>query len=117
MPRVKRGNVARKKRKKVLKMARGYYGLKSKIYRIANQQVMKSLQYAYRDRRQRKRDFRKLWITRINAAARANGLTYSRFLKGLKNAGVDINRKMLADMAVNDKESFSELARVARENQ
>ena len=117
MPRVKRGNVARKKRKKVLKMARGYYGFRSKLYRIANQQVMRSLHYAYRDRRQRKRDFRKLWITRINAAARANGLSYSRFLNGLKNAGVNINRKMLADMAVNDKESFGELARVAKENQ
>lgn len=116
MPRVKRGFVARRRRKKVLKMAKGYYGSKSKLYRIANQQVMKSLQYAYRDRRQRKRDFRKLWITRINAAARANGLSYSRFINGLKNAGVGVNRKVLADLAVNDRQSFDELARVARDN-
>ncbi len=117
MPRVKRGNVARKRRKKILKMARGYYANKSKLFKVANQQVMKSLQYAYRDRRQRKRDFRRLWITRINAAARAHGLSYSRFLNGLKNAGVGVNRKMLADMAVNDKESFGELAQKAKENQ
>jgi len=116
MPRVKRGFVARRRRKKVLKMAKGYYGSKSKLFRIANQQVMKSLQYAYRDRRQRKRDFRKLWITRINAAARANGLSYSRFINGLKNAGVAVNRKMLADLAVNDRPSFDELAKVARDN-
>jgi len=116
VPRVKRGFVARRRRKKVLKMAKGYYGSKSKLYRIANQQVMKSLQYAYRDRRQRKRDFRKLWITRINAAARANGLSYSRFINGLKNAGVGVNRKVLADLAVNDRQSFDELARVARDN-
>jgi len=116
VPRVKRGVVARRRRKKVLKMAKGYYGSKSKLYRIANQQVMKSLQYAYRDRRQRKRDFRKLWITRINAAARANGLSYSRFINGLKNAGVGVNRKVLADLAVNDRQSFDELARVARDN-
>ena len=116
MPRVKRGYVARRRRKKILKMAKGYYGSKSKLFRIANQQVMKSLQYAYRDRRQRKRDFRKLWITRINAAARANGLSYSRFINGLKNAGIGVNRKMLADMAVNDRTSFDELAKVARNN-
>ncbi len=114
MPRVKRGNVARKRRKKVLKLAKGYYGAKSRLFRVANQQVMKSLQYAYRDRRQRKRDFRKLWITRINAAARTNGISYSKFINGLKKAGVEINRKMLADMAVNDKNSFDELVKVAK---
>ncbi len=116
MPRVKRGYTARRKRKKVLKMAKGYYGSKSKLFRIANQQVMKSLQYAYRDRKQRKREFRKLWITRINAAARAHGMSYSRLIKGLKSAGVAVNRKMLADMAVNDKDSFGELVKLAREN-
>lgn len=116
MPRVKRGIVARKRRKKILKLAKGYYGAKSRLYRVANQQVMKSLQYAYRDRRQRKRDFRKLWIARINAAARTNGLSYSRFINGLKKAEVDINRKMLADMAVNDKAGFDRLVQVAKEN-
>ncbi|NMA91637.1 MAG: 50S ribosomal protein L20 [Firmicutes bacterium] len=116
MPRVKRGPTARKRRKKVLKLAKGYYGSKSRLFRIANQQVMKSLAYAYRDRRQRKRDFRKLWITRINAAARLNGLSYSRFINGLKRANVSINRKLLADMAVNDRTSFDQLVKVAREN-
>ncbi|HPZ64255.1 MAG TPA: 50S ribosomal protein L20 [Bacillota bacterium] len=116
MPRVKRGIVARRRRKKILKLAKGYYGAKSRLYRVANQQVMKSLQYAYRDRRQRKRDFRKLWIARINAAARTNGLSYSRFINGLKKAEVDINRKMLADMAVNDKAGFDRLVQVAKEN-
>ncbi len=116
MPRVKRGPIARKRRKKILKLAKGYYGSKSKLFRVANQQVMKSLAYAYRDRRQRKRDFRKLWITRINAAARLNGLSYSRFINGLKKANVPINRKLLADMAVNDRLGFDQLAKVAREN-
>lgn len=116
MPRVKRGPIARKRRKKILKLAKGYYGAKSKLFRVANQQVMKSLFYAYRDRRQRKRDFRKLWIARINAAARANGLSYSRFINGLRKADVQINRKMLADMAVNDKPSFDRLVMVAKEN-
>ena len=116
MPRVKRGPIARKRRKKILKLAKGYYGAKSKLFRVANQQVMKSLSYAYRDRRQRKRDFRKLWIARINAAARSNGLSYSRFISGLKKADVRINRKMLADMAVNDKPSFDRLVMVAKEN-
>ncbi|MFW5998173.1 MAG: 50S ribosomal protein L20 [Bacillota bacterium] len=115
MPRVKRGNKARKRRKKVLKMAKGYFGSKSKLYRPANQAVMKSLHYAYRDRRNRKRDFRKLWITRINAAARNNGLSYSRFINGLKQADIEINRKMLAEMAVNDEEAFSQLVDVAKE--
>lgn len=116
MPRTKRGNVARKRRKKVLKLARGYYGAKSKLFRVANQQVMRSLSYAYRDRRQRKREFRKLWIARINAAARAGGLSYSRFINGLKKADVQINRKVLADMAVNDRDAFNRLLEVAREN-
>lgn len=116
MPRVKRGPTARKRRKKILKLAKGYYGSKSSLFRVANQQVMKSLAYAYRDRRQRKRDFRKLWITRINAAARLNGLSYSRFINGLKKANVSVNRKLLADMAVNDRSSFDQLVKVARDN-
>lgn len=116
MPRIKRGNVARKRRKKILKLAKGYYGAKSKLFRVANQQVMKSLSYAYRDRRQRKRDFRKLWIARINAAARNGGLSYSRFINGLKKAGIQINRKVLADLAVNDKAAFAQLVEVAKGN-
>lgn len=116
MPRVKRGNVARKRRKKILKLAKGYYGSKSKLFRVANQQVLKSLMFAYRDRKQKKREFRKLWITRINAAARINGLSYSRFINGLKNAGVTVNRKMLADLAVRDEDGFNELAKLAKEN-
>ncbi|MDY6825672.1 MAG: 50S ribosomal protein L20 [Bacillota bacterium] len=116
MPRTKRGPIARKRRKKILKLAKGYYGAKSKLFRVANQQVMRSLSYAYRDRKQRKRDFRKLWIARINAAARAGGLSYSRFINGLKKADVQINRKVLADLAVNDKEAFARLVDVAKEN-
>jgi len=115
MPRIKRGTVARKRRKKILKLAKGYYGAKSKLFRVANQQVMKSLSYAYRDRRQRKRDFRKLWIARINAAARNSGISYSRFINGLKKADVQINRKVLADLAVNDKAAFAQLVEVAKE--
>ncbi|MBN6188066.1 50S ribosomal protein L20 [Aneurinibacillus sp. REN35] len=115
MPRVKGGNVARNRRKKVLKLAKGYFGSKHRLFKSANAQVMKSLLYAYRDRRQVKRDFRKLWITRINAAARMNGLSYSRFMYGLKAAGLEVNRKMLADMAVNDKEAFAQLANAAKE--
>jgi large subunit ribosomal protein L20 len=107
--------VARKRRKKVLKLAKGYFGSKHRLFKSANAQVMKSLLYAYRDRRQVKRDFRKLWITRINAAARMNGLSYSRFMYGLKAAGLEVNRKMLADMAVNDKEAFAQLAQAAKE--
>ena len=116
MPRTKRGTVARKRRKKILKLAKGYYGAKSKLFRVANQAVMRSLSYAYRDRKQKKRDFRKLWIARINAAARADGMSYSRFINGLKKADVKINRKVLADMAVNDKTAFSRLVEVARDN-
>jgi large subunit ribosomal protein L20 len=114
MPRVKGGTVTRRRRKRVLKLAKGYFGAKHKLFKVAQQQVFKSLQYAYRDRRQKKRDFRKLWITRINAAARINGLSYSRLMHGLKVAGIDINRKMLADLAVNDEKAFAELAAKAK---
>lgn len=114
MPRVKGGTVTRARRKKVLKLAKGYVGSKHRLFRTAKQQVMKSLMYAYRDRRQRKRDFRKLWITRINAAARLNGLSYSKFMYGLKKAGVDINRKMLAELAVSDEKAFASLADLAK---
>ncbi|MBF0706295.1 50S ribosomal protein L20 [Bacillus hwajinpoensis] len=116
MPRVKGGYVTRRRRKRTLKLAKGYYGSKSLLFKVANQQVMKSNMYAYRDRRQKKRDFRKLWITRINAAARLNGLSYSRLMFGLKTAGIDINRKMLAELAVNDEKAFAELASKAKEN-
>ena len=116
MPRVKGGTVTRKRRKKVLKLAKGYYGSKHTLYKVANQQVMKSLNYAYRDRRQKKRDFRKLWITRINAAARINGLSYSRLMHGLKLAGIEVNRKMLAELAVSDEKAFAELASAAKTN-
>lgn len=110
MARVKGGVRTRARHKKVLKLAKGYFGAKSKLYKMANQAVMKSMVYSYRDRRVRKRDFRRLWITRINAAARINGLSYSRFINGLKKAGISLNRKMLADMAVNDAAAFSQLA-------
>ena len=110
MPRVKGGTVTRKRRKKVLKLAKGYYGSKHTLFKVANQQVMKSLMYAYRDRRQKKRDFRKLWIARINAAARMNGLSYSRFMHGLKLAGIEVNRKMLSEIAIHDEKAFAELA-------
>jgi LSU ribosomal protein L20P len=116
MARVKGGTVTRKRRKRVLKLAKGYYGSKHRLYRVANQQVMKSLQYAYRDRRQRKRDFRKLWITRINAAARLNGLSYNRLMHGLKLAGIEVNRKMLADLAISDAEAFAKLAETAKQH-
>ena len=116
MPRVKGGTVTRKRRKKVLKLAKGYYGSKHTLYKVANQQVMKSLMYAYRDRRQKKRDFRKLWITRINAAARINGLSYRRLMHWLKLAGIDVIRKMLAELAVSDEKAFAELATVAKQN-
>ena len=114
MPRVKGGTVTRKRRKKVLKLAKGYYGSKHTLYKVANQQVMKSLQYAFRDRRQQKRDFRKLWITRINAAARINGLSYSRLMHGLKLAGIEVNRKMLAELAISDAAAFAQLAETAK---
>ena len=114
MARVKRGVVARARHKKILKQAKGYYGARSRVYRVAFQAVIKAGQYAYRDRRQRKRQFRQLWIARINAAARINGLSYSVFMHGLKLAGVDLNRKVLADMAVNDAEGFAKLAELAK---
>ena len=113
MARVKRAVNAKKRHKKVLKQAKGYYGSKSLLFRTANQAVMKSLAYAYIGRKHRKRDFRKLWIQRINAAARINGLSYSRFINGLKKAGVEINRKMLAEMAVNAPEEFTKLVETA----
>lgn len=115
MARVKKAVNARKKHKKVLKLAKGYFGAKSKQYRAANQAVMKSLSYAYTGRKLRKRDFRKLWIARINAAARLNGLSYSRFINGLKLANVQIDRKVLADMAVNDAAGFSQLVDLAKQ--
>ena len=116
MPRVKGGTVTRKRRKKVLKLAKGYYGSKHTLFKVANQQVMKSLMYAYRDRRQKKRDFRKLWIARINAAARMNGLSYSRFMHGLKLAGIEVNRKLLSEIAIHDEKAFAELAEVVKKN-
>ncbi len=116
MPRVRNSVMTRKRRKKILKLAKGYYGSKSKLFKLANQQVMKSLFYAYRDRKARKRDFRKLWIARINAAARNNGLSYSRFMNGLKKAGVQVNRKMLAELAVNDPTAFKKLVDIAHEH-
>ena len=109
MARVKSGVRKRAKHKKVLKLAKGYFGAKSKLYRVANEAVMKSLSYAYRDRKQKKRDFRRLWITRINAAARINGLSYSKFMNALKKSGINLNRKVLADMAVNDAAGFKML--------
>ncbi|MFB4166678.1 50S ribosomal protein L20 [Virgibacillus sp. JSM 102003] len=114
MPRVKGGTVTRRRRKRVLKLAKGYYGSKSALFKTAKQQVMKSGQYAYRDRRQKKRDFRKLWITRINAAARMNDISYSKLMHGLKVAGIDVNRKMLSDIAINDEKGFAELAEKAK---
>lgn len=114
MARVKRGVIARRRHKKVLSQARGYYGARRKVYRVAKQAVTKAAQYAYRDRRQRKRDFRSLWIVRINAAAREHGLSYSRFMNGLKKAEVSIDRKVLADLAVHDKAAFGALAEKAR---
>jgi len=114
MPRVKKGVTARKRHKKILKLAKGYFGSKSKLFRPANEQVLKSLFYAYRDRKNKKRDFRKLWIARINAAARINGMSYSKLIAGLKQAGVEINRKMLADLAVNDEKAFGKLVDVVR---
>lgn len=116
MARIKRAVNAVKKRRKILKLAKGYYGAKSKQYRAANQAVMKSLKYAYVGRKRKKRDFRQLWIIRINAAARQDGLSYSRFMNGLKIAGININRKMLADLAVTDPKGFSELVNVAKKS-
>ena len=114
MSRVKRSVHARKKRRTVLDRAKGYYGAKSRSYKAAKEQVQHSMQYAYRDRRNKKRNVRKLWITRINAAARMNGMSYSVFMNGLKKAGVELDRKVLADMAVNDPAAFSAVVEVAK---
>ena len=114
MPRVKRGVVARKRHKKILKQAKGYYGARSRVFRVAKQAVIKAGQYAYRDRRQRKRQFRQLWIARINAGARVNGLSYSRFIAGLKKANIEIDRKVLADLAVHEKQVFSAIVEKAK---
>jgi large subunit ribosomal protein L20 len=116
MPRTKHSVASHRRKKKILKQAKGYSGARSKLYRTAQEAVNRSLAYAYRDRRTRKRDFRKLWITRINAAARLHGLSYSRFINGLKRSDIEINRKVLAELAVNDEASFSKLADIAKES-
>ena len=114
MARIKAAVNAHKKRRKIMKLAKGYYGSKSKQYRSAKEQVARSLRYAYIGRKLRKRDFRSLWITRINAAARINGMSYSKFINGLKKAGIDLNRKVLADLAVNDAAAFAKLVEIAK---
>lgn len=116
MPRVKRGTITHKRHKKIIERAEGYWGRKKNVFRRANEQVMKSLQYAYRDRRTRKRQFRRLWITRISAACRALDMPYNRFIEGLTKAGVMLDRKVMADMAVNQPEAFKELVEVARQH-
>lgn len=115
MPRVKRGVIARARHKKVLKQAKGYYGARSRVYRVAKQAVIKAGQYAYRDRRQKKRQFRALWIVRINAGARECGLSYSKLISGLKKAEIELDRKVLADLAMNDKTAFKAIAEKAKE--
>ena len=117
MARVKRGVTARARHKKVLKQAKGYYGARSRVYRVAKQAVIKAGQYAYRDRKQKKRVFRSLWIVRINAAARLCGMSYSRFINGLTKANVAIDRKVLADIAVRDMDAFAKIAEIAKANQ
>ena len=114
MARIKRAVNAQKKRRKVMKLAKGYWGAKSKQYRAASEQVARSLRYAFTGRKLRKRDFRSLWITRINAAARLNGMSYSTFINGLKKQNITVNRKMLADLAVNDPAAFAKLVEIAR---
>lgn len=114
MTRVKRGVVARRRHKKIMKQAKGYYGARSRVFRVAKQAVIKAGQYAYRDRRVRKRQFRALWIARINAAARNNGMSYSRFIAGLKQAGIEIDRKVLADLAVHEKAAFAAIVDKAK---
>ena len=114
MARVKRGVIARRRHKKILKQAKGYYNARRKVFRVAKQAVVKAGQYAYRDRKQRKRQFRALWIARINAAARLNGLSYSRFINGLKKANISLDRKVLADMAVHDAAGFTAVAEMAK---
>ena len=115
MARVKNGATTKARHKKVLKQAKGYFGSKHRLYKTAKEQLMHSGQYAFRDRKQKKRDFRKLWITRINAACRMNDISYSRFIEGLTKAGVEINRKMLSEIAINDSKMFSELVKTAKE--
>ena len=115
MARIKRAVNAHKKRRKVLRLAKGYWGAKSKQYRTASEQVRRSLRYAYEGRKMRKRDFRRLWIVRINAAARLNGMSYSTFINGLKKKNIEVNRKMLADLAVNDAAAFAQLVELAKE--
>ena len=115
MARVKGGNIHKNRRKKVLKLSRGYFGSKHKLYKTAKEQVMHSLKYSYRDRRQNKRDMRKLWITRINAACRLNDISYSKFISGLNKAGVEINRKMLSEIAIDDPKTFTSLVKIAKE--
>ena len=115
MARIKRAVNAHKKRRKVLKLAKGYWGSKSKQYRTASEQVRRSLRYAYTGRKLRKRDFRRLWITRINAAARLSGMSYSTFINGLKKKNIEVNRKMLADLAVNDAAAFAKLVEIAKQ--
>lgn len=114
MPRVKRSVHAKKKRRKILKLAKGYFGARSRLLRTATEAVDRAMKYAYRDRRVRKRDFRKLWIARINAAARINDITYNRFIDGIKKAGIEINRKILADIAVHDPGAFSKIVDIAK---
>lgn len=114
MPRASNSPSSRRRRKRILKQAKGFVGGRRRLYRTAKESVARSLQYAYRDRRTRKRDFRRLWITRINAAARQNGMSYSRFIQGLNEAGIEINRKILADLAVRDADAFTELVEAAR---
>ena len=114
MPRIKRGVASRARRKKVLKQAKGYYGARSRTFKVAKQAVIRAGQYAYRDRRQRKRQFRQRWIVRINAAAREHGMSYSRFISGLKEAGVEVDRKVLADIAMHEKEAFAVLVERAK---
>ena len=115
MARVKRGVIARRRHKKILKLAKGYYGARSRVFRVAKQAVIKAGQYAYRDRKQKKRQFRRLWIVRINAAARQDGLSYSKFMNGLKKANIELDRKVLADMAVFNKSAFTQLVEKAKQ--
>jgi len=114
MSRVKRSIHARKKRRKILKLAKGYFGARSRLYRTATEAVERAMKYAYRDRKVRKREFRKLWIARINAAARMNGISYSKFIDGMKKAGMDMDRKILSDIAIHDPEAFAKIASIAK---
>ncbi|MFB6261571.1 MAG: 50S ribosomal protein L20 [Thiohalorhabdaceae bacterium] len=115
MPRIKRGVQSHRRHKKILKQAKGFHGRKKNCFRVANEFVERAAQYQYRDRKQRKREFRRLWVTRINAAARQHGLTYSRFIDGLRRAGIEVDRKVLADLAVRDKDAFAQVAQAAKD--